>query len=70
MKLYRIDYGDCEGFKARNGETTVEWARNKRDAERIARDNNDGDYHSRITEVFVPTDKTGLIEFLNRTVTP
>jgi len=36
MRLYRIDYGDCEGFKARNRETVVEWAGNKREAERIA----------------------------------
>lgn len=68
MKLYRIDYGDCEGFKRRNGETTVEWASNLRLAERIARENHDGDYLSRITIVDVPTDKAGLLEFLNRTV--
>lgn len=67
MRLYRIDYGDCEGFKARNGETVVEWTGTKRDAERIARDNHDGDYHSRITPIEVPTDKAGLIGFLNRT---
>jgi len=68
MRLYRIDYGDCEGFKRRNGEQTVEWAGNRRDAERIARENHDGDYRSRISEIDVPTDKAGLIEFLNRTV--
>lgn len=69
MRLYRIDYGDCEGFRARNHETVVEWAGNKRDAERIARENHDGDYRPRITEIDVPTDKAGLIVFLNRTVT-
>lgn len=69
MRLYRIDYGDCEGFKRRNREQTVEWAGNLRDAERIARENHDGDYHSTVTAVDVPTGKAGLIEFLNRTVT-
>lgn len=68
MRLYRIDYGDCEGFKRRNNEQTVEWASNKRDAERIARENHDGDYHSRVTVVDVPADKAGLIEFLNKMV--
>lgn len=68
MRLYRIDYGDCEGFKARNNETVVEWAGNRRDAERIARENHDGDYLSHISAIDVPTDKAGLIEFLNRTV--
>lgn len=68
MRIYRIDYGDCEGMRRRNGEQTVEWAGNKRDAERIARESHDGDYLSRVTAVEVPADKAGLIEFLNRTV--
>jgi hypothetical protein len=66
VKLYRIDYGDCEGFKAQNNEQTVEWTGNLRNAKRIARENHDGDYHSRISVVDVPTHKSGLIEFLNR----
>lgn len=65
MILYRIDYGDCERTKFRNNEQTVEWASNLRAAERIARENDDGDYHSTITKVAVPTDKAGLIAFLN-----
>lgn len=68
MRVYRIDYGDCEGFKAKRREAVVEWAGNLRDASRIARENHDGDYLSRITAVDVPTGKAGLLAFLNETV--
>jgi hypothetical protein len=68
MKFYRIEYGDCEFFKLRNNEQTCEWTTTKREAEFIARQNDDGDYKSRITEIDVPTDKVGLLAFLNANV--
>lgn len=65
MKLYLVEYGDCEGFRRQNGEQTKEWASNKKDAARIANENHDGDYKSSVKLLDVPTDKKGLIEFLN-----
>jgi len=67
MKFYRIDYGDW-GQRFIHGEQSVEWATNKRDAERIARENNDGDYLSKINEIDVPTDKNRLLVFLNENI--
>jgi len=67
MKFYRIDYGDW-GLRFIHGEQSVEWATNKRDAERIARENDDGDYLSTINEIDVPTDKKGLLVFLNENI--
>lgn len=66
MKLYKIIFGDCEGRKASNNEQTIEWASSKREAEKIARENHDGDYLSTVQEVKLKTDKKSLLEFLNR----
>lgn len=68
MKFYRIDYGDCMCRKFDNREQTVEWATNKREAERVARENDDGDYKSRVTEIEIPMNKSGLLEFLNENI--
>lgn len=68
MKFYKIIYGDCEGFKARQNIQTVEWATTKKEAEKIARENHDGDYHSTIHEIELKTDKASLLEFLNKEI--
>ena len=56
MKFYRVSWqepeptaGDCE------------WFTNKRAAEKAERDN----YDSRLTEFDVPTDRAGMLAFLN-----
>lgn len=67
MKFYRIDYGDWGG-RFHENDQTIEWATNKREAEKIAREADDGAYKSTITEIDVPTDKDGLLGFLNRNV--
>lgn len=63
MKFYRVEW---KYEDERDG--SYDWVTTKRDAERMMRDNMaifeaDEKYH-KITEVNVPTDKAGLLEWL------
>jgi hypothetical protein len=60
MKLYRVNY-----YSVCNTDTATEWASSQKAADKIARDNRCGDYEATITPVEVPTDRAGLIAFLN-----
>jgi hypothetical protein len=60
VKFYRVNF-----FGLDPSEQTTEWATSVAAAEKIARDNRCGDYEPSVTPVEVPTDKAGLLAFLN-----
>lgn len=67
MKFYKIRYGDW-GRRYAPEDQIAEWTTNRKEAERIAKDNADGDYESKIFEIDIPTDKAGLLDWLNNNV--
>jgi hypothetical protein len=62
MKFYRVRYC-CHDDESG---ATVDWFTTKRAAEREHRD---GGFHSTLDVIDVPTDKAGLLQFLNRYAT-
>lgn len=65
MKFYRIDYPVNE---VEPTAVQTEWATNKREADRLARQGADGMYEANVKEVDVPTDRAGLLAFLNANI--
>jgi len=63
MRFYRVNY-----FAMSNEEQSTEWTTSMAAAEKIARDNRCGDYEPTIIAVDIPTDKTGLLSFLNENI--
>lgn len=66
MKLYRIEFGFDEGGDSKIG---VAWAGTQAEAKAKHKDLMEGDnYDIETTPVEIPTDKPGLLDWLNRNV--
>lgn len=65
MKLYRIEYGVTD--EANRDLVCVQWAGTQAEAKKIERELMDGDaYDIDCETIDVPTDKPGLLEWLNQ----